>query len=540
VVSGQTRSRVVYYDRLLGGGVIPAGQSFFVQTFQSSPSLVVKEAAKVGKIDPAVTDPVQHLVISLKQGDIIDPAYVIFTEQATDGYDAQFDGRKFENYGMMNFSSMANDTVPLAVNNVSNAFCTKTVKLNVQDAPAGSYSLAFGNLQSLDDIGSIVLTDNFAGTTTSVTGTDYNFSISADPNSFGVGRFSITFTKLALDVSTPKMQAADVCPPGPGSVSITNSQTGVSYYIINSSGEIISVAGEGNGETITLDLLAGKLSAGPNTIRLSGGLLGCDRQIFPGDAIINFSNEVAVNTETDVSVCEGADATLTASGAPSGGYYRWFDSDGVIIEDATGPTFVVSEVLTESVFYVGVGHPDGCESALKEIHIYADTVDMPVILIKDDTLYTDVAGYYQWQKDGTAIPGANLNYYKPTGDGSYTVIASNGGCYKESSPYVVGDGDGDPVTGIEGGFNPEFVMDIYPVPSNGHSLHVKIHTPKTEPVLIEVIDMLGRLHFSQSIQVDALANGVEIVPNSPLYNGLYIVRATQGEIKEGRRVVVKQ
>jgi hypothetical protein len=57
--------------------------------------------------------------------------------------------------------------------------------------------------------------------------------------------------------------------------------------------------------------------------------------------------------------------------------------------------------------------------------------------------------------------------------------------------------------------------------------------------LIEVIDILGRVHFSQSYDVDALASGTEIIPDAPLYDGVYFVRATQAQIKARKKILVK-
>ncbi|MEO5602378.1 MAG: fibronectin type III domain-containing protein [Cyclobacteriaceae bacterium] len=551
MVNGIARSQVKYYDLLLGGGTIGAGEAFWVQAADATPTLVINEKAKLntdGQNETPVV--VNHLIVNLKQGDVSDPAYILFTELGTDGYDAKYDGRKMKNYGMFNFSTLANDTVALAVNNLTSTFCTKTVTLKVGDVLPGSYALSFEHLEFISDIGSIVLVDHYTGSNTVINGSDYVFSVTAEANSYGPSRFALTFTKKQLDLTTPKIEAKDICPPGYGVVSIGDSQTGVDYYVINAQGKIISALAEGNGETITLDILPGELVLGPNTIRISAGFTGCERQMLPGEAILNYSAEISVLTQEDISVCVGADVTLVASGAPAGGFYKWFDSEGVLIEGATSSTLAVSEVFTEAVYYVAAAHPDGCESELQPIHIYADTLDMPEVRMDKDTLYTDVAGYYQWKKDGEPITGATLHYYKPTESGSYTVVASNGGCFKESDPFNLnaggdgdgdgdGGGDGDPVTSIENGYNHEFMMNIYPVPSDGRSLNIEVRSPKSEAVLIEVIDILGRLYYSGQFDTNTLANGIKITPHTPLYNGIYFIRATQANIKARKKILVK-
>src|SRR5690606_11745947 len=138
---------------------------------------------------------------------------------------------------------------------------------------------------------------------------------------------------------------------------------------------------------------------------------------------------------------------------------------------------------------------------------------------------------------GEDIPGATLHYFVPEEDGRYSVVASNGGCFKESEPYQIGDAD--PVTGIGNGHNNEFVMNIYPVPSDGHTINLLLRSPKTEPVLVEIIDALGRIHFSRIIDMQALAQGMRIQPYAPLYTGVYILRATQADIKARKKIIVK-
>lgn len=537
VINGQKRTQVIYYDKLLGGGVLPAGEAFWVKTFNASPALVIHEKAKVNTETDVVAPVSHHLIVNLKQGDISDPAYLLFTTAGTDGYDAQYDGRKMNNEGMFNFSTITEDTVLLAVNNLTNVFCTKTIRLNIADVEPGSYAFSFENWQWIESMGELVLTDHYTGSSEKINGAEYPFSVTAEASSFGPDRFSLIFKKTDLDITTPQVSADDICAPDTAYVSIANSQPGVAYYVMNADGKIISSETEGNGETVVLEIFANELSPGANQIRISAGFAGCERQMLAAEATLNYASELSVNAD-DVSVCVGADAALEASGAPDGGFYRWFNGDGEIIEGAHTATLAVSEVNTESVYYVTTVHSNGCESERRAIHIYADTLDAPVILMKEDTMYTEVVGHYQWHRYGTPVPDATLHYYVPSENGSYTVVASNGGCFKESKAVNIDD-DGNIITGVDDVIDPEFVMNIYPVPSGGHTLNIIVRSPKKEPVLIEIIDTMGRLHYSNSYDMNALGNGMSIVPNVPLYNGIYFIRATQAEIKARQKIIVK-
>src|SRR5690606_36975448 len=130
-----------------------------------------------------------------------------------------------------------------------------------------------------------------------------------------------------------------------------------------------------------------------------------------------------------------ADITLEASGARGGGFYTWYDSDGALIEGQTGSSLLVTGVNHETVYYVASALPDGCESEWAQIHIYTDTLDMPVVYLEDDTLRTDVVAWYQWLLNGEPIPDATLPWYVPLEDGLYSVAATNGGCTKESEGF---------------------------------------------------------------------------------------------------------
>ncbi|HEU5146004.1 MAG TPA: fibronectin type III domain-containing protein [Chryseosolibacter sp.] len=539
VVNGQVRSQAIYYDLQLGGGTIPAGEGFWVTTTSATPALMIHEQAKVdAQAETPVTEPVQHLIVNLQQGELIDPAYILFTESGTDGFDALLDGRKLRNHGMFNLSSLTEDTVALAVNNLSPAFCSKNVNLKVTDVAPGNYTFTFENLESLPEIGQITLIDHFTGANTAVNGNAYAFTVTDDPASYGAGRFTLSFVKQQLDVTTPQITGGDVCSPGPGAVVIANSQEGVLYQVVNASDKVISDMIQGNGETIEIPIFDGELTAGANTVRVTAGFTGCDRQTLATNVTLNFISELTITTASDVIICEGDDVTLEASGAPAGGFYRWFDSDGVLIEGASGSTLLVADVTEDAIYFVSAAHANGCESGLAEIHIFPDTLAVPVIEMKDDTLYADVQAYYQWKKDGEDIPGATQGYYVPLEDGNYTVVASNGGCFKESEPFQFGDPEPPPVTGIENGNNPEFVLNIYPVPSPGHRIHVSLRSPKTEPVLIEIIDALGRIHYSKTLDVSTLMQGAELVPSATLYNGIYFLRATQADIRARKKIIV--
>jgi hypothetical protein len=556
-INGEVRSQVTYFDAALSGGVVPAGSAFWVRTFTASPALSVSEAAKADSVQAPASPAPSYVVVRLNQGQMSDPAYIAFTAGATDGFEPGYDGRKLKNYGMFNLSTIANDTIQLAVNHVSDAACSESIRLQVSDVEPGSYTLSFENLGSLTGIGEIILTDNFTGSSTAITGTDYSFSVTSDPNSYGRNRFVLKFNRQPLDVGTPKAQASDVCAPGPGSIMLSPSQTGVVYYATDEAGKIVSAQVTGTGKAIEIDLLPDVLVQGANKLQISAGFPGCDRQLLPGIVNVNFIPALEVTTAGNVSICQGEDVTLQASGAPTGGFYKWYDSNGEVIDGVNTASLLVEDVINEEVYFVSAGNSNGCASDKAEIHIFPDTLRTPVIVIKDDTLFAQGGARYQWMRDGSGIDGATLPWYIPLESGSYTVVASSEGCVKESAPYIYSTGDGgspddsgtpgsgdDPgddgsVTGIADGITPEFDLQVYPVPTRGYAINVLLRSSGTQPVLVEIIDLLGQLHFSKSIDAAAIRNGVTLEPSAPLIEGLYFLRATQGEEKARKKIVVR-
>lgn len=68
-------------------------------------------------------------------------------------------------------------------------------------------------------------------------------------------------------------------------------------------------------------------------------------------------------TAPDVTVCKGGSATLTASGAPTGGSYKWYTSatSSTPIADETSATFVTPKIKATTTWYVSSVTSTGCE-----------------------------------------------------------------------------------------------------------------------------------------------------------------------------------
>jgi predicted esterase/chitodextrinase len=431
-INGQTVGQYHYFNSTINNGVIKPGQAFWVQAYTSTPSLTITEKAKnVTGVDSSA---LSHLTVSMTQGVLTDNTYILFAPDALDALDGKYDFGKRLNEGMFNLSSVAG-TDMLSVNTLPNSFCSKSVNLNIQNAAPGSYTLNFSGLESLVDVGTVSLRDNFLGSTVSVTSTGYGFNVTSDPNSFGAGRFTLTFSRQALDKSTPKALGENVCSGDFASVMIIDPQPGVNYVAINGSGAEISEPSTGDVDTLLLQVPVSALTGGTNHIRILAGFPGCTSEMLTSETDLNYTPSFEISVQEDLSVCLGDQAMLSASGVPADGHYRWFDADGVAIDSVTDGSLLTLAIVEETVFQVMGVLSGGCESPLKTIHVYSDTLGTPDIVLQNDTLFTQVLASYQWHFNGQPIQSATEAYYLPTQSGNYSVIASSSGCGKESEPF---------------------------------------------------------------------------------------------------------
>lgn len=434
-IEGQRVTRYIYYNALLEPGIIGSGEAFWVRTYNQSPGLVITEKAKAVTPGGApFPEAPAHIVVKLQQGGREDAACILFTEAGTDAFDNLYDALKKPNEGMFNLSSLTGNNINVAVNTLGNSFCSKTVKLNVQQVAPGNYMLGFDALESVAGIGHVALTDHYANRTVTPDASGYAFAVDANPASYGTDRFTLTFARTQLDVNTPQVQASSICGQDDAVITIAHSQAGAEYVVINENETVISEAAEGNGELLALALHKDKLIAGANHVRIRAAFRGCEEQLLPAQVAFDYTPDFSITVQDDASVCQGEQAMLQASGTPAGGSYKWYDEDHAELGSQTS-TLLTPPVFTETVFYVAGVNAGGCESPLKSIRVYADTLETPEIIFYNDTLFTQVEAQFQWKKDGAAIPGETKPFYKPTQPGNYTVVAFTGGCSRESFVY---------------------------------------------------------------------------------------------------------
>lgn len=535
IVDGTNITQYQYFDPLLGTIAIHPGEAFWVRTTNANALLTITENAKTTNTEntyPSDIANLYYMAITLQQQSKRDKAYLILSTEGTDQFDALLDAAKRKNTGIFNISTSIDKLNMLAVNHVNANQCAKTIYLNIDNVTPGSYSLQFSNIQKLLNIWKIKLHDAFTNTVTTISQNPYNFSVTDNPNSYGVNRFYLTLEKVSVDLSNSIVEANDACSPGPGKITISNVREGVTYTAITTRGKRYSSVASGLSANVIIEIPYNELTVGNNIVRVEAGFGGCEAYPLRSDLNINVLPGVDVTTTSEVSVCTGSDVTLTASGAPDGGYYKWFNSSEEEIPNANTATFTISSIPADALYYVSSVATYGCESERKPIQVYASSVTFPVIFFENDTLKVEGDAHYQWQLNNQPIEGADTYYFVPETPGEYHVIASNGGCSVASEVYPFNLVSNEPI-------DENFNISVFPIPAKGTSITLQVITNYALPLDIQVLSLTGATMYKKSLAPSHLTNSIILEFPQVLADGIYILRIGQGKKEMKKKILIK-
>lgn len=151
------------------------------------------------------------------------------------------------------------------------------------------------------------------------------------------------------------------------------------------------------------------------------------------------------------------------------------------------------------------------------ITVYA-TPPFPIITQDGSLLTCSPAAAYQWQFNGTDIPGATGQTYTVTQSGYYTVIVfEEHGCKNSATVIVTLTGSEDVMA--DGGIH------IYPNPSAG-IFHVQTDNLLTFSYTIEVVNALGQVVFRR--EADSSMQSTAIIDLSDQPASVYMLRLSAG------------
>ena len=183
-----------------GSTLIAPGQAFFVQANAAAPTISFTEAAKAsgsgtGFFKTANTKISMKMIKDSVNSDI---AWIEFDGGASVDYNSKEDALKYYN-SVINFGVLLNnDTVEVQYNTTSPLSSSSDTFRLFTYASAGSYKLSFDNLNTVDPLKQILLSDAFTSTTTDLKANpEYSFDITSNPASSAKGRFQLIFTTPA-------------------------------------------------------------------------------------------------------------------------------------------------------------------------------------------------------------------------------------------------------------------------------------------------------------------------------------------------------
>ncbi len=514
----------------LENGKIPAGQAFWVQTTIASPSLTVHESAKTTESasqnsefyrvgDTEVSPNVFSLVLT--NGIESDAAFVNFTDNGIDAYDKLNDGVKRPN-SYFNLSTHSTDGIALAVNSMSNDFCDKVIDVVLENIQPGNYTLTFDHIETFAT-GRVTLEDkllneNFPISTDHV---EVNVEITAAVASYS-NRFVLHVTRPELMVTNPvTAETPNLCynQSSDAILVIENSQVGVIYEAINNDSQTISEKYVGNGGTLLLTIPFNSLVIGSNKLFAKASFPGCGAQILPNGASITVQNPTISYSLGTLKNCLGSviDLEVEATGTST----LWYDVANDTTYTVPGNKLTTQPLQEYNTFYVYALSDNGCASEeFAMVEVLGVTNDKPVIEIKDGALTAQSEYPLQWLFNNQIIPGAVGSSYIPAVTGEYAVISMNGSCAAQSDPFMFA------VTGVGEENGDLFLATLYPNPATTATFNVQGNASDTREILVEVIDMVGRVIHTNIITVDQFESGFAL--DKPT-SGIYLVRIKQGK-----------
>jgi len=249
---------------------------------------------------------------------------------------------------------------------------------------------------------------------------------------------------------------------------------------------------------------------------------------------INYSTTPVAATEQSITGCQGSTVVLKASGAPSGGSYKWFDSNQNEISGATGDSFETSTLQDFTTYYVSALTSSGCESSKVEIDITGQSIDIPTLDIRNDTLFATSNNFIQWYRNGELINDAVGLFLVPQLNGEYTVESNQNGCVAESAPVQYGNSITGTGVSPDGGLR----LIVYPNPAPRTNVNFKINSSSNADVHVQLVDLLGKTSFSKLMNINEAEDGYKLETSVSLKNGVYFVIINQDNKTIKKKLVV--
>lgn len=149
-----------------------------------------------------------------------------------------------------------------------------------------------------------------------------------------------------------------------------------------------------------------------------------------------------INPSGTVPACVGDTVRLLSSGG-AGASYQWL-FNGIPIPGAIDSVYAA---VTAGAYTVQISYPVGCAGLSAPTNVSFDNPPAAFIFANGDTVLCPGdnlslqgfgSGSYQWQLNGSDIPGATAASLPVTGPGSYSLdVTTAGGCLGSSAPLTI-------------------------------------------------------------------------------------------------------
>lgn len=517
--NGNLLTQTAYWNGVTGvnGGsrYIATGQGFWIKA-NGAPVLQANEnVKKPGTQTTFIREgtPDNLLRITMINGSTRDEAVIHFREDATEKFDSNADAIKLPN-STFNLSSIQPDGRALAINSVSLMDCKSEIKLNVENATAGSYRLDFSEYESFSDITELTLADNFTGSSFDIrSDADYNFSVTSNPASFGSGRFKITFALPQLS-SDFVATAAPVCEASDAVIQIDNSQPDVTYVATTERGAH-STSVVGNGGTINLMVSGDSLTTGENNIIVKSTRMGCTSQVEKSIAL-NVAQTLEVTSVEGGKSCREGIVTLKAVGAPEDSYYNWYETESTSspIADQHAGSFTTSSLPKSKTYFVSIVNALGCEGPRHPVTAEVILFDDAQISESGDLLISNFLTGNQWYFNHEVMPADTGQSITPQQSGTYGLQVNIEGCIASAEREFV-------ITGTESSMRSS--ISVFPNPVLKETT---VTLPESFKGLkeIRIISSAGQIVASVEI-TDHNEDNKYVVDMTDIPTGVYILRA---------------